>query len=64
MRRGADFAGRSTVQASAGNLRALHRDPRFARALFQLASQFNLLEMVGRHVTPEQGVTRYMHDRT
>jgi hypothetical protein len=57
-------AGRSTVQAIAGDVRALHRDPRFAGALFQVASQFNLLEMVGPDVTPEQGVTRYMHDRT
>ena len=28
-------------------------------ALFQVASQFNLLEMVSPTVTPEQGVTRY-----
>jgi hypothetical protein len=32
--------------------------------LFQVASQFNLLEMVGPDVTPENGVTRYVHDRT
>jgi hypothetical protein len=57
-------AGRSTVQAIAGDVRALHHDPRFAGALFQVASQFNLLEMVGPDVSPEQGVTRYMHDRT
>lgn len=57
-------AGRSTVQAIAGDVRALHRDPRFAGALFQVASQFNLLEMVGPEVTPEHGVTRYLHDRT
>jgi hypothetical protein len=29
-----------------------------------VASQFNLLEMVSPEVTPEQGVTRYQHDRT
>src|SRR5437667_12141333 len=35
-----------------------------AGALFQAASQFNLLEMVSPTVTPEHGVTRYQHDRT
>lgn len=29
-----------------------------------MASQFNALEMVGPSVTPEDGVTRYEHDRT
>ena len=29
-----------------------------------MASQFNLLEMVAPHVTPEQGVARYAHDPT
>jgi hypothetical protein len=35
-----------------------------AGALFQVASQFNLLEMVSPTVTPEQGVTRYQYDHT
>lgn len=47
-----------------GDIRALHRDPAFASALFQVASQFNLLEMPGPSVTPEHGVTGYQHDRT
>jgi hypothetical protein len=42
----------------------MHRLPENAGALFQVASQFNLLEMVSPEVTPEQGVTRYQHDRT
>lgn len=33
-------------------------------ALFQVASQFNLLEMTGPTVTPEDGVARYENDRT
>jgi hypothetical protein len=33
-------------------------------ALFQVASQFNALEMVAPNITPEDGVTRYQHDRT
>jgi len=33
-------------------------------APFQVASQFNLLEMTGPSVTPEHGVARYAHDPT
>ncbi|MEO1628811.1 MAG: hypothetical protein AAFV25_26920 [Bacteroidota bacterium] len=33
-------------------------------ALFQAASQFNLLEMVNPTVRPEDGVGRYQYDRT
>ena len=32
--------------------------------MIQVASQFNLLEMTHYDVTPEDGVTRYAHDRT
>jgi hypothetical protein len=40
-------------------------DRRFsAGALFQVASQFNALEMIGPDFTPEDGVTRYQHDHT
>jgi hypothetical protein len=42
----------------------MHRLPEYAGALFQVASQFNLLEMSSPTVTPEHGVTRYQHDRT
>jgi hypothetical protein len=34
------------------------------RGLFQVASQFNLLEMVSFSVTPEQGVTGYESHHT
>jgi hypothetical protein len=57
-------AGRTTVRCLAGDARALHALPAFAGATFQVASQFNLLEMVGPDVTPEDGVTRYIGDRT
>lgn len=46
------------------DVRRLHADPAFAGALFQVASQFNLLEMVSPDVTPEHGVTDYQHDLT
>lgn len=56
--------GRTTVRGEVGDARALHAQPAFAQATFQVASQFNLLEMVGPQVTPEAGVTRYVGDRT
>ena len=56
--------GPTRVECVVGDARALHLDPRFAGATFQVASQFNALEMVSPDVTPEQGVTRYAHDRT
>jgi hypothetical protein len=56
--------GRTTVRLLTGDVRRLHQMPEFNGALFQVASQFNLLEMVSPHVTPEHGVTRYQSDRT
>ena len=47
-----------------GDVRRLHRASEYAGALFQVASQFNLLEMTSPAVTPEQGVTRYQQDHT
>ena len=47
-----------------GDVRRLHADPENEGATIQVASQFNLLEMVGPDVTPEHGVSRYVYDRT
>src|SRR5262249_19220469 len=47
-----------------GDVRQMHQAPENTGGLFQVASQFNLLEMVSPSVTPEDGVTRYQHDRT
>ena len=47
-----------------GDVRALHLDPQNGGALFQAASQFNLLEMTGPSLTPEQGVGIYENDQT
>ena len=47
-----------------GEAGALHEEAENADALFQVASQFNMLEMVSPDVTPEAGVTRYAFDRT
>ncbi len=54
----------TSVHCLAGDARELHARPEFAGATFQVASQFNLLEMVGPSITPEDGVTRYIGDRT
>ena len=52
------------VRNVVGEAAALHADPSNEGALFQVASQFNMLEMVSPDVSPEDGVTRYVYDRT
>mmetsp|Transcript_4358 Transcript_4358/g.6394 ORF Transcript_4358/g.6394 Transcript_4358/m.6394 type:complete len:396 (+) Transcript_4358:57-1244(+) len=47
-----------------GDVGAFHMDPQNEGAVFQAASQFNCLEMVGPTVTPDDGITRYEYDRT
>lgn len=61
---GTGASGTTRVNIVTGDVRKLHQLPEYAGALFQVASQFNALEMVGPSVTPEDGVTRYEHDRT
>jgi hypothetical protein len=56
--------GRLKVSVVAGDVRKMHQAPEYAGALVQVASQFNVLEMTGPSVSPEEGVTRYEHDRT
>lgn len=58
------FKGKISVREILGDVQELHCDPSNKNALFQAASQFNLLEMVGPHITPEQGVDIYEHDPT
>ena len=52
------------VKNISGDVRQMHHAPEYAGALFQVASQFNLLEMIGPDVKPEDGVARYQHDAT
>lgn len=61
---GTGASGLNRVSIVTGDVRKMHQMPEYAGALFQVASQFNALEMVGPSVTPEDGVTRYEHDRT
>jgi hypothetical protein len=58
------LGGNVSIANISGDIRTLHADPANANATFQVASQFNLLEMTGPDVTPEHGVTRYQHDPT
>jgi hypothetical protein len=56
--------GRLTVRSIVANVKELHIDPSNTGALFQVASQFNLLEMVSPSYTPEHGVGIYENDHT
>ena len=56
--------GRLSLREAVADVTALHEDTANAGATFQVASQFNLLEMVGPEVTPERGVGIYEYDRT
>ena len=56
--------GRLRLSIVEGDVRAMHGAPENRGALVQVASQFNMLEMVGPDVTPEDGVTGYRHDPT
>jgi hypothetical protein len=60
----APTGARLTFRNIVADVRALHQDDTLEGALFQVASQFNLLEMIGPDVSPEERVTRYQHDRT
>lgn len=57
-------SGKMSVREIVANVQQLHTEVANAGALFQVASQFNLLEMVSPDVTPERGVGIYDHDHT
>ncbi len=56
--------GKLKLQAISADVKNLHLNQDNENALFQVASQFNLLEMVGANVTPEMGIERYEYDNT
>ena len=56
--------GRVRLQELVADVQDLHAHPDNAGAVFQVASQFNLLEMVGPHVRPEDGIADYVYDQT
>jgi hypothetical protein len=56
--------GSLSVREVVANVQMLHTDEVNAGSLFQVASQFNLLEMVSPNVEPERGVGCYEYDHT
>ena len=56
--------GHLVVDEVVADAESLLKDSDNAGALFQVASQFNLLEMAGPDVTPEEGVGIYEYDHT
>ncbi|MFK7786729.1 MAG: hypothetical protein AB8B56_16540 [Crocinitomicaceae bacterium] len=58
------YKDRIQVEEVVGNVQAMHQSTENNGAIFQAASQFNLLEMVGPHISPEQGVGMYEYDLT
>ncbi len=60
----ADFPGSVSVRELVADAGRLHTSPDSEGAVIQVASQFNLLEMVGPDVTPDRGITRYEADLT
>jgi hypothetical protein len=61
---GGQKVGKISIREVVANVQDLHADVSNAGALFQVASQFNLLEMVSPDVIPEQGVDIYERDLT
>ena len=59
-----DYKGKISLSEIVANVQKLHSFKENENALFQAASQFNLLEMVSPNITPEQGVDIYENDRT
>lgn len=56
--------GKIAVREVVANVQQLHTDISNEGSLFQVASQFNLLEMVSPNITPEHGVEIYENDHT
>ena len=52
------------VAEKVADIQSLHQDPKNENAVFQVASQFNCLEMASPHAIPEAGVGIYQNDWT
>lgn len=62
--RPAETPRRIRLSQIAADIRSLHQDVAYQNATFQVASQFNCLEMASPSITPEQGVGIYQSDLT
>lgn len=56
--------GKISVREVVADVQHLHTNESNAGSLFQVASQFNLLEMTSPSITPERGVGIYQNDPT
>lgn len=56
--------GKSSIREIVADVQSMHIKESNAGSLFQVASQFNLLEMASPSLTPEHGVSIYEHDKT
>ena len=56
--------GRLTVREVVADTKQLHQESENAGSMFQVASQFNLLEMISPSISPEKGVGIYENDMT
>ena len=59
-----DGPRRLQIKEVVGDVQHFHLMPANAGALFQAASQFNLLEMINPRVRPEDGIAGYEFDKT
>lgn len=58
------FRHQIKISEVVANVYELHLYKNNENSLFQVASQFNLLEMIHQGITPEMGVGQYEYDRT
>jgi hypothetical protein len=56
--------GKLSLHEVVADVQEIHVDTTNSNALFQVASQFNLLEMASPNAIPEHGVDRYEYDLT
>jgi hypothetical protein len=59
-----NYNSQITIAELVANVQELHTDSSNKNAVFQAASQFNLLEMISPNVTPDNGITNYENDHT
>jgi hypothetical protein len=58
------YCSKINVSEVVGNIQTIHKDISNNNSVIQVASQFNLLEMVSPNRTPEDGVGIYEYDAT
>jgi hypothetical protein len=62
--RPSDGQHRLVMKEIVADIRDIHCNPQYNGCVIQVASQFNVLEMIGPSITPEEGVDIYENDRT